>query len=161
MMHSDPDSLVAMAQLVLTLARQIHPPHVANPGLARSIRQAGTAIARSVAAAHLTPGPVTGGRAMRHRLRACEQALHLIELLQQAIDAGPISARKRSALPAGWSTCSKPAAEPPTPGAAAGREGRGPTTPGCSPSGRPPRRASEPGGGRRAHGPAVAGQLSG
>jgi hypothetical protein len=88
MMHSDPDSLVAMAQLVHTLARQIHPLHSANPGLARGIRQAGTAVARSVAAAHLAPGPVTGGRAMRHRLRACEQACDLVELLQQGIDAG-------------------------------------------------------------------------
>jgi hypothetical protein len=88
MMHSDPDSLVAMAQLVHTLARQIHPLHSANPELARGIRQAGTAIARSVAAAHLAPGPVTGGHAMRHRLRACEQACDLVALLQQAIDAG-------------------------------------------------------------------------
>ena len=88
MMHSDPDSLVAMAQLVHTLARQIHPLRIANAELAKGIRQAGTAIARSVAAAHLAPGPVTGGHAMRHRLRACEQALDLVELLQQAIDAG-------------------------------------------------------------------------
>jgi hypothetical protein len=86
MMHSNPDSLVAMAQLVHTLARLIL--HSANPGLARGIRQAGTAIARSVAAAHLAPGPVTGKRAMRHRLRACEQALDLVELLQQSSDAG-------------------------------------------------------------------------
>jgi hypothetical protein len=92
MMHSDPDSLVAMAQLVHTLARQIHPLRIANPGLARGIRQAGTAIARSVAAAHLAPGPVMGGHAMRHRLRACEQALDLVELLQQAIDAGYFTA---------------------------------------------------------------------
>jgi hypothetical protein len=88
MMHSDPDSLVAMAQLVHTLARQIHPLRIASPELARGIRQAGTAIARSVAAAHLAPGPVTGRHAMRHRLRAAEQALALIELLQQGIDAG-------------------------------------------------------------------------
>ncbi len=92
MMHSDPDSLVAMAQLVHTLARQIHPLRIANAALAKGIRQAGTAVARSVAAAHLAPGAVTGGHAMRHRLRACEQAHALIDLLQQAIDAGYFAA---------------------------------------------------------------------
>jgi hypothetical protein len=88
MMHSDPDSLVTMAQLLHELARQIHPLHLANPGLARGIRQAGMSLARSVAGGHLAPGPVTGGRSMRHRERACAQAAALIELLQRAIDAG-------------------------------------------------------------------------
>jgi hypothetical protein len=61
MMHSDPDSLVAMAQLVHTLALQIHPLHSANAELARGIRQAGTAVAR--------PGIVTRP-ARCHRTRA-------------------------------------------------------------------------------------------
>jgi hypothetical protein len=41
------------------LARQLHPLRIANPGLARGIRQTGTAVARPVAAAPLAPGPVT------------------------------------------------------------------------------------------------------
>jgi hypothetical protein len=91
--------------------------------LARRIRQAGTAIARSVAAAHLAPGPVTGGHAMRHRLRACEQALDLVELLQQGIDAGYFlpdirqeAQRLACRLVILVLGCSKPVAEPPAPG---------------------------------------------
>ncbi|HWN68183.1 MAG TPA: hypothetical protein VNM90_11145, partial [Haliangium sp.] len=77
-----------MAELLHMLARQIHPLRITSPELARGIREAGMAIARSVAGGHLAPGPVTGGHSMRHRERACEQAMALIELLQQGLDAG-------------------------------------------------------------------------
>jgi hypothetical protein len=65
MMHSDPDSLVTMAQLLHELARQIHPLHLANPTLARGIRRAGMSLARSVAGGHLAPG-----QSLRSRERA-------------------------------------------------------------------------------------------